>query len=72
MRSNLVFSASVKTPNRFMLCRMISLSARHLLNRPGSFAQTINSCLELAGNDVPPVLTPRTAGVANLRMLEAL
>ena len=51
MRSELVFSAALNTPNRYLLCRMISLSARHMLKRPGSFAHGINSCLELAGKD---------------------
>jgi hypothetical protein len=51
MRSELVFSAAVNTPNRFMLCRMISMSARTALKRPGSFAEGINSCLVLAGKE---------------------
>ena len=51
MRSDLVFSAAINTPNRYLLCRMISLSTRHVLNRRGSFAEGINSCLALAGKD---------------------
>ncbi len=51
MRSELVFSAAVNTPNRFLLCRMISMSARHALKRTGSFAEGINSCLVLAGKE---------------------
>ena len=74
MRSNLVFSAALKTPNRYMLCRVISMSVRRVLNRPGSFAEGINSCLVLAGNDSapPPAQAVQTGGVTNLRMLEAL
>lgn len=51
MRSELVFAATTNTPNRFLLCRMISMSARHLLRRPGSFPAGINSCLVMAGKD---------------------
>lgn len=51
MRSELVFSAVVNMPNRYLLCRMISMSARTALKRPGSFAEGINSCLVLAGRD---------------------
>lgn len=49
MRSHLVFSAAIRTPNRYRLCRLISISARILLRRNGSFPVSINSCLELAG-----------------------
>lgn len=50
MRSDLVFSAAVKTPNRYLLCRMLSISARHMSTGNNSFAQGINSVLVLAGN----------------------
>lgn len=60
MRSDLVFSAAVRTPNRYLLCRLISISARILLRRNGSFPVSINSCLELAGK--PRAMTaPRLA-----------
>ena len=58
MRSDLVFSATLNTPNRFLLCRMLSMSAQHLLRRPGSFPEGINSCLVMAGNNE---LGPATA-----------
>ena len=50
MRSDLVFSAAVKTPNRYLLCRMLSVSARHMSTGKNSFAEGINSVLMLAGN----------------------
>lgn len=74
MRSHLVFSAAERTPNRYLLCRMISRSARILLSRNGSFPHSINSCLELAGTPLATTAAKGTASgpVANLRMLEAL
>jgi hypothetical protein len=74
MRSHLVFSAAERTPNRYLLCRMISRSARILLSRNRSFPHSINSCLELAGGSVtqPAGKAAVTRPVANLRMLEAL
>lgn len=45
MRSGLVFTASVKVPNRFLLCRIVAASITHL-HRPGtSLPQTINDSL---------------------------
>lgn len=74
MRSHLVFSAAERTPNRYLLCRMISRSARILLSRNGSFPQSINSCLELCVKPVSTLAAKAAAAgpVANLRMLEAL
>ena len=73
MRSDLVFSASAHTPNRFLLCRMISMSARHLLRRPGSFPEGINSCLVMAGKDelgpahaMTPKLAARPPAIGDL------
>ncbi len=66
MRSELVFSAAVNTPNRFMLCRMISMSARTALKRPGSFAEGINSCLVLAGKE-EQVVEPVPGSLSNDR-----
>lgn len=73
MRSDLVFSATANTPNRFLLCRMISMSARHLLRRPGSFPAGINSCLVMAGKDelgpahaMTPTTTVRPAAIGDL------
>jgi hypothetical protein len=53
MRSHLVFSAAAKTPNRYLLCRVISISARIMLRRNCSYPASINSCLESAANSGP-------------------
>lgn len=73
MRSELVFSATANTPNRFLLCRMIATSARHLLKRPGSFSEGINSCLLMAGNDelgpahaMTPAVVARPVAIGDL------
>ncbi len=50
MRSGLVFTASTKVPNRFLLCRIVAASINHL-HRPGaSMPATINDSLN-AVND---------------------
>jgi hypothetical protein len=50
MRSGLVFTASIKVPNRFLLCRIVSASITQL-HRPGaSVPETINDSLS-AVND---------------------
>jgi len=57
MRSHLVFSAAVHTPNRFMLCRCVSLLTRRLTDCRDSFADRINSCLAMSATEI-------SAGVA--------
>lgn len=52
MRSHLVYSAVVRTPNRYLLCRVISIASRILLRRNGSFPASINSCLESAAKPI--------------------
>ena len=45
MRTGLVFTASVKVPNRFLLCQIVTASINKL-HRPGaSVPQTINDSL---------------------------
>ena len=56
MRSNLVFAAAVQTPNRYLLCRMLSVSARKLNRGNEPFAQGINEVLRIAGVD--PLAAP--------------
>ena len=46
MRSNLIFSVSAKLTNRYLLCRMISTSARKLSRQGESAAQSINRSLQ--------------------------
>ena len=45
MRSGLVFTASTKVPNRFLLCRMIAASARKMHRDGISTSQSINNSL---------------------------
>ncbi len=45
MRSGLVFNASTKIPNRFLLCRMVAASARKMQRTGTSTSQTINESL---------------------------
>jgi hypothetical protein len=45
MRSGLVFTASVKVPNRFLLCRIVAASINRLHRTGASVPQTINDSL---------------------------
>jgi hypothetical protein len=49
MRSEYVFAASKKIGNRFMLCRMTSISARRLHKGSTHASETINMSLKLIG-----------------------
>ena len=46
MRSDLVHSANRRLSNRFLLCRMTSVSARRMQAHNGHFAQSINKALK--------------------------
>lgn len=57
MRSDLVFSVSVRISNRFLLCRMLSASARKMHRDGISTSQCINrSLLVLQQGTHEPVL----------------
>jgi hypothetical protein len=45
MRSGLLFRASDHISNRFLLCRMLSASARKMHRNGASTSQSINQCL---------------------------
>ena len=49
MRSNLVFAAAMQTPNRYLLCRILSVSARRVNRGNEPFAKGINEVLRIAG-----------------------
>lgn len=70
MRSHLVFSAAVRTPNRYMLCRSVSLLTRHLTDRRDSFADRINTCLVRSATQPHP-MPSRCALPADLPLREA-
>jgi hypothetical protein len=46
MRSELVFKASESVDNRFLLCRLVSLSTKRLHLTQNCFQDTINDVLE--------------------------
>lgn len=52
MRSGLIFNVASKVPNRYMLCRMVSVSARKMHHDGASTSQSINRSLQ-ALHDVP-------------------
>ena len=54
MRSELIFSASVRVPNRFLLCRMVSLSTGRLHRTGECMSVSINKCLGLAQQPTGP------------------
>lgn len=49
MRSGLVFNVSTRIPNRFLLCRMLSASARKMHRDGVSTSQCINTSLLTLG-----------------------
>jgi hypothetical protein len=52
MRSGLIFAASSRIPNRYMLCRTLAASARKMHRDGASTADSINRCLQ-ALHDAP-------------------
>jgi hypothetical protein len=65
VRSNLVFAAAVQTPNRYLLCRILSVSARRVNRGNEPFAKGINEVLCIAGEE-------REAGIPQATAFEAL
>ena len=54
MRSDLIFSVSARVTNRYLLCRMLSASARKMHREGASAAQSINRSLqELCDSERP-------------------
>lgn len=59
MRSDLIFAANDAVSNRFLLCRVVSLSARRFHADADSMNATINDVLERVGaHDIKSVMTP--------------
>jgi hypothetical protein len=46
LRSRLIFSVSPKFANRYLLCRMLSISARNMHRDGASTSQSINRSLQ--------------------------
>ncbi|HEX6467048.1 MAG TPA: hypothetical protein VFZ99_07075 [Terriglobales bacterium] len=62
MRSGLVFNASMKITNRFLLCRMIATSARKMQRSGASTSQTINDSLRALEGAIENGVAEATAG----------
>lgn len=57
MRSDLVYRANDKVPNRFQLCRLASSSARSMVQSSVGMHLTINKALEaISGHSAPIVV----------------
>jgi hypothetical protein len=54
MRSSLIFSVSAKFTNRYLLCRMLSASARKVCREGTSPAQSINRALQVLHDSCHP------------------
>lgn len=57
MRSEYVFAATKRIGNRFLLCRMASMSARRLHKGSTQATETINMSLKLIGANREPAAT---------------
>ena len=68
MRSELIFSASVRVPNRFLLCRVVSLSAGRLHRTGDSFSKSINDCLTRAEKPTDEGLILGSAALARAKV----
>jgi hypothetical protein len=62
MRSGLVFNASERIPNRFLLCRVLAAAARKMHRDGVSTSQCINTSLStLSQQSDQPELPPQIA-----------
>jgi hypothetical protein len=61
MRSEDVFAAGKKIGNRFLLCRVASVSAHRLQRSPSQFTESINKSLKLIASMSSPGETSSTA-----------
>jgi hypothetical protein len=62
MRSEDVFAAAKKISNRFLLCRVASVSAHHLQAGPKAFTESINQSLKLIAGSTFPANNGSVAG----------
>ena len=58
MRSGLIFNVSAKFSNRYMLCRMVSASARKMHRDGVSTSQSINRSLQALHDGEAPSIKP--------------
>lgn len=69
MRSGLVFNASERIPNRFLLCRVLAAAARKMHRDGVSTSQCINSSLTTLGQqseqpELPSQVAPELSAEA--------
>ena len=64
MRSSLIFSVSAKFTNRYLLCRMLSASARKMSLQGESAAQSINRSLQALHDSEGPGKKPASPAEA--------
>jgi hypothetical protein len=60
LRSSLIFSVSAKFANRYMLCRMLSISARNMHRDGASTSQSINRSLRALHDAQAPGREPES------------
>ena len=70
MRSNLIFSVSAKFSNRYLLCRMLSASARKMCRQGESAAQSINRSLQALHDSEGPGKKPASPEAENSALEE--
>jgi len=71
MRSDLIFSVSAKFTNRYLLCRMLSASARKMYRQGASSAQSINQSLQALHDSERPGKKPASREEVEKPALEA-
>jgi hypothetical protein len=64
MRSDLIFSVSAKFTNRYLLCRMLSVSVRKTYREGASAAQSINQSLQALHDSEKPCKKPASPAEA--------
>jgi hypothetical protein len=63
MRSGLIFNASTRITNRYLLCRMLAASARRMHRDGVSTSQCINNSLRALQHAAPATATEPTAAL---------
>jgi hypothetical protein len=62
MRSGLVFAASLKIPNRFLLCKVVCRSSQKLHRSGASMCTTINNSFQMVeAQPAPDAPKPQAA-----------
>jgi hypothetical protein len=68
MRSEDVFAAAKKINNRFLLCRVTSLSAHRIQGGPRQFTESINKSLKLIAGMSPPLAKGNATGESRINV----